>query len=59
MVPILPVFYSSCSAAERDLEWSDQGVEGAYRFLSRLWRIIGYFGPLVGTREDGYDVDET
>jgi leucyl-tRNA synthetase len=25
---------------EKDLEWSDQGVEGAYRFLSRLWRLI-------------------
>jgi leucyl-tRNA synthetase len=24
---------------ERDLEWSDKGVEGAYRFLSRLWNI--------------------
>src|SRR6266508_1366670 len=25
---------------EKDLEWSDQGVEGAYRFLTRLWRIV-------------------
>jgi leucyl-tRNA synthetase len=25
---------------EKDLEWSDQGVEGAYRFISRLWRFI-------------------
>ncbi|MBI2531176.1 MAG: leucine--tRNA ligase [Deltaproteobacteria bacterium] len=25
---------------EKDLEWSDQGVEGAYRFLTRLWRFI-------------------
>jgi len=25
---------------EKDLEWKDQGVEGAYRFLSRLWRLI-------------------
>jgi leucyl-tRNA synthetase len=25
---------------EKDLEWSDQGVEGAFRFLSRLWRLI-------------------
>jgi len=25
---------------ERDLEWSDQGVEGAYRFLHRVWAII-------------------
>jgi leucyl-tRNA synthetase len=25
---------------EKDLEWSAQGVEGAYRFLSRLWRLV-------------------
>ncbi|HEX2242234.1 MAG TPA: leucine--tRNA ligase, partial [Gammaproteobacteria bacterium] len=25
---------------EKDLEWSDQGVEGAYRFLNRLWRFL-------------------
>jgi leucyl-tRNA synthetase len=25
---------------EKDLEWSDQGVEGAYRFLNRLWRFV-------------------
>ncbi len=25
---------------ERDLDWSDQGVEGAYRFLHRVWAII-------------------
>ncbi len=25
---------------EKDLEWSDQGVEGAYRFLSRIWRFV-------------------
>jgi len=24
---------------ERDLEWNDQGVEGSYRFLNRIWRI--------------------
>ena len=24
---------------EKDLEWSDQGVEGAHRFLNRLWRF--------------------
>lgn len=24
---------------ERDLEWSEQGVEGGYRFLSRVWRL--------------------
>jgi leucyl-tRNA synthetase len=25
---------------ERDLEWSDRGVEGAYRFLNRVWGIV-------------------
>jgi leucyl-tRNA synthetase len=25
---------------EKDLDWSDKGVEGAYRFLNRLWGIV-------------------
>jgi leucyl-tRNA synthetase len=25
---------------EKDLEWSDQGVDGSFRFLGRLWRIF-------------------
>ena len=25
---------------EKDLEWSDQGVDGAARFLSRIWRLV-------------------
>ena len=25
---------------EKDLEWSDKGVDGAYRFLNRLWGIV-------------------
>ena len=25
---------------ERDLEWSDQGVEGSFRFLNRIWRLV-------------------
>ena len=24
---------------EKDLEWSDQGVQGGYRFLAKLWRL--------------------
>ena len=26
---------------EKDAEWSDKGVEGAYRFLGRVWRMVG------------------
>jgi leucyl-tRNA synthetase len=25
---------------EKDLEWNSQGVEGAFRFLARLWRFV-------------------
>ncbi len=25
---------------ERDLEWSDQGVDGSARFLKRVWRLV-------------------
>ncbi len=25
---------------EKDAEWNDRGVEGAYRFLGRLWRLV-------------------
>ena len=25
---------------EKDLDWSDKGVEGAYRFLSRVWNLV-------------------
>jgi leucyl-tRNA synthetase len=28
---------------EKDLEWSDRGVEGAYRFLNRIWGIVQRF----------------
>jgi leucyl-tRNA synthetase len=28
------------SPPEKDLEWSDKGVEGSYRFLQRVWRLV-------------------
>lgn len=34
------MFCLFASPPERDLEWSDQGVEGSYRFLNRLWRLV-------------------
>ncbi|MGI5921459.1 MAG: leucine--tRNA ligase [Syntrophomonadaceae bacterium] len=34
------LFILFASPPERDLEWNDQGVEGCYRFLNRVWRII-------------------
>ncbi len=33
-------FMLSDSPPDRDLEWTDAGIEGAYRFVQRLWRLI-------------------
>ena len=43
------MFCLFASPPERDLEWSDQGVEGSYRFISRIWRIIlDYLDDIAG-----------
>jgi leucyl-tRNA synthetase len=34
------LFMMFASPPEQALEWSDEGVEGAYRFLKRLWRLV-------------------
>ena len=34
------LFCLFASPPEKDLEWSDQGVEGSFRFISRIWRLV-------------------
>ncbi|PKP97014.1 MAG: leucine--tRNA ligase [Alphaproteobacteria bacterium HGW-Alphaproteobacteria-13] len=34
-------FMLSDSPPERDLPWSESGIEGAWRFVQRLWRLFG------------------
>ena len=33
------VFALFAAPPEKDLEWSDTGIDGASRFLARLWRL--------------------
>jgi leucyl-tRNA synthetase len=38
---------------EKELEWSDAGLEGSFRFLFRVWRLVDHWAPVVaGTRVD-------
>ena len=37
------LFILFAAPPERDLEWNDQAVEGCYRFLNRVWRIIDIY----------------
>lgn len=34
------LFILSDSPPDRDLDWSDEGVEGCYKYLSRIWRLV-------------------
>jgi len=34
-------FMLSDTPPERDSEWTESGVEGAWRFVQRLWRLVG------------------
>jgi len=44
-------FMLSDSPPERDLPWSEAGIEGCGRFVQRLWRICGQFDA-AATGED-------
>ncbi len=42
------LFILFASPPERDLDWSDAGVEGASRFLQRYWRILRQYFLAAG-----------
>ena len=44
------LFMMFASPPEQSLEWSDAGVEGAHRFLRRLWRTVYEFVQNGGSR---------
>ncbi len=37
------VFILFAAPPEKQLEWSDTGVEGSWRFLNRVWRLVDNF----------------
>jgi leucyl-tRNA synthetase len=39
-------FMLSDSPPERDVIWTEEGVQGAWRFLQRLWRLVGEIGDV-------------
>jgi leucyl-tRNA synthetase len=44
---------------ERDLEWTEEGVEGANRFLNRVWRLVaGLIGEIKGSSSFKGDFDK-
>lgn len=52
------LFIMFAAPVERELEWSDQGVEGSFRFLNRVWRIVYHFQDELQKKVKTYDVKE-
>lgn len=45
-------FMLSDSPPDRDVIWSDEGVQGAARFVQRLWRLVGEIGERIGSKPE-------
>ncbi len=50
------LFILFAAPPEKDLDWNDQGVEGSFRFLRRVWRLFqqnrDIFPPVTGAAYD-------
>jgi len=42
-------FMLSDSPPDRDVEWTERGVQGAWRFTNRLWRLVGEAAEIAAT----------
>ncbi len=49
------LFILFAAPPERELEWSDQGVEGSFRFLNRIWRIVQNYEDVLAQKVTEYD----
>lgn len=49
------LFIMFAAPPERELEWSDQGVEGSFRFINRVWRIVCHFKGELAQKVTSYD----
>ena len=47
------LFILFASPPEKDLDWSDRGVEGCFRFLKRVWRLVDRYACTVSAAGGG------
>jgi leucyl-tRNA synthetase len=54
------IFSLFAAPPEKDLEWNDQGVQGAHRFLGRVWKLIYNYknGSLARWFKDGENLPQ-
>jgi len=49
------LFSLFASPPEKDLDWSEQGVEGAYRFLGRVYRLVAQRQEAIRAAGENWD----
>ncbi|OLR54839.1 leucine--tRNA ligase [Hornefia porci] len=50
------LFILFAAPPEKELDWSDTGVEGSYRFLNRVWRLVYDFVTNYDVKETAFSV---
>ncbi len=54
----LRLFILFAAPPDKDLEWSDKGIEGCYRFINRVWRLItDNWEAVKDFKVEGFDGD--
>ncbi len=53
------LFILFAAPPDRELDWSDAGVAGSFRFLNRVYNLIGELKDIVQNAPDGYKAENT
>lgn len=51
------LFILFAAPPDRELDWSDAGVEGCYRFLNRVYRMVYEFVESYGSGEESHEAE--
>jgi len=54
----LRLFIQFAAPPDRDLEWNDRGLEGCFRFLNRIWRLLYRFHKELENENGEYSVND-
>lgn len=50
------LFILFASPPDRELDWTDAGVEGAYRFLTRVFRLVNELLPVINHGSEDFKI---
>jgi leucyl-tRNA synthetase len=44
----LRLYVTFVAPPEKEIEWTDAGLEGSFRFLARVWRLVDQLAEMIG-----------